>query len=79
MKTREDIITECAAAVAACWNHYVDSNIEPDAVDKIKVLLDQTLPRLISTKQWNAYAKAYNKRVAKENQLALKPIFTEEN
>ena len=69
MKTRDDIITECASAVSACWNHYVDSDLEPETIDKIKTFLSQTLPRLISTEQWDTYAKAYDKRVAKENQL----------
>ncbi len=28
MKTREEIVQECAEAATACWNHYADEPLD---------------------------------------------------
>ena len=62
-KTREEIVRECAEAVASCWVHYSDECLTQLCVKQVERYLLEVLPESVSTEQWEAYAEQYRKEV----------------
>jgi hypothetical protein len=60
---RRRIVTECANAVAACFNHYSDTPLDPETVAEIKTLLDNNLPQRVTTEHWQQYADQHEAEV----------------
>jgi hypothetical protein len=57
---RDQILTECAKAVAACWNHYSDVPLIAVDVAAIRAKLHLVLPSHVTTAQWQQYANEYD-------------------
>ena len=56
MKTRKEIVQECAQAAAACWNHYADEPLDQTHRGWLLYAVDANMPQSVSTKDWQAYA-----------------------
>lgn len=65
-KTREDIVNECAGAVAACFNHYSDVPLHARDVKKLAKLLDRELPEDFTAQAYDARVAAYEAEHAGE-------------
>jgi hypothetical protein len=70
-RTREDVIKECAMAVASCWNYYGDTPLTRDQVDAIQKVLGNWLPARLTTKRWKEYADDYQRRCQVEEKRQL--------
>lgn len=62
MKTRKEIVRECAQAAAACWNHYADESLNQTHRDRLLWVVDQTMPQSVTTEEWQAYADEQDRR-----------------
>ena len=63
MKTREEIVRECAQVAAACWNHYADKSLNWVHQDRLVWIIDETMPQSVSTEDWQAYADEQDRRM----------------
>ena len=66
MKTREEIVRECAQAATACWNHYADEPLNWVHQDQLVWVIDETMPQSVSTEDWQAYADEQDRRMEAE-------------
>lgn len=64
---RTRIVSECANAVASCWNHYNNTPMSPGVLNRIRVALNPVLPGEVQTSKWEQYASEYDKRVKGES------------
>ena len=54
-----------AKAVAACWEHYVDTPLTFTEVESVRASLhNHLLPKQWSTGNWQKYADDYDRRMA---------------
>ena len=60
-KNREQVVNECATAVAGCWGHYSDHPLSQDAIGRIADVLSNELPESISTTEWQKYSDEYDR------------------
>lgn len=64
-RTRDETITECADAVASCWQHYCDGPLPDDVIEDVRKSLTGLLPKSFSTDEWwNAYEDQRKQRDA---------------
>lgn len=70
-KTREEIVSECAIAVASCWGHYSNTPLNADDRNKIKRKLNLLLPPEVEITQWQACADAYDKEMSEQEEEAV--------
>lgn len=73
-KTREDIVNECAGAVARCFDHYSDYPLGARETKKLAKLLAKELPLEISVVEWERRAAEYE--AAHADELAEKRALT---
>lgn len=64
MKSREEIVEECASAARACFNHYSDESLTDDEAAAVAEALDELLPQSVSTEEWQEAADEYEARTA---------------
>lgn len=62
MKTRKEIVQECAKAATACWNHYADEPLSQAQAHRLLWVVDETMPQSVSTEDWQAYADEQDRR-----------------
>jgi len=62
-KTRGNVVSECAKAVVACWNHYADVELSELELAIVRDTMRDILPKQISTREWSAAAVAYEKNL----------------
>ncbi len=62
MKTREEIVRECAQAATACWNHYSDEPLSRAHQYQLEKVVNETMPEGVTTKEWQEYADEQNRR-----------------
>jgi len=70
-RTKEDVIKECAMAVASCWNYYSDTPLTKDKVNAIQKVLCNWLPDRLTTKNWQRHYDDYQRRCQEEEKRQL--------
>lgn len=66
MKTRSEILSECANAATGCWNHYSDTRLSEEQQNQLLASIDKALPESVKTADWQAYSDDYNRRMEEE-------------
>ena len=53
--SRDEVVRQCANAVAGCWNHYSDKRLNPLQLRRLEAILADNLPEEISTLGWQEF------------------------